>query len=88
MMERFVTVDYDECRPETYRGILVIEGDEQTRINSGDFMRDYIHVCDEYTPFLESSTIFNYMQDVMIIIIIMIITFMIMIMAKINFYPY
>jgi hypothetical protein len=59
----FVTVDYDEFKPETYRGFVIDWEGRKTRIFTGDFGRDYAYVLTEYTPFQHSSTIDHYLKD-------------------------
>lgn len=59
----YVSVDYDEFHPETYRGILIDWEGKQTRIFSGDFVKDYNHVQLEYIPFNFSSSLNNFIND-------------------------
>lgn len=62
----FVSVDYDEGDPSSYRGIVVIFGEEERedRINTGDFTRDLNRISLEYTPFLVSSTVHTYLREI------------------------
>ena len=64
----YVEVDYKEFHPETYNGIKVTITDEngelnESRINSGDFNKDWEHVTLEYTPFYKSSSVDNFIAD-------------------------
>jgi len=59
----FVSVDYDEFHPETYRGILIDWEGKQTRVFSGDFVKDYNRVQFEYIPFNFSSSLNNFIND-------------------------
>ena len=64
MKHAYVTVDYDESKPETYRGIVIeLPDGEVHRINTGDFNRDYQRTLDEYTPFAQSSMVDNFRFD-------------------------
>jgi len=62
----FVTVDYDEFKPETYRGIVITWEGREIRKNSGDFVMDYMYVIEEYAPFNKSSMVDHYMADAQI----------------------
>jgi hypothetical protein len=60
----FVTVDYIEFQPETYKGIQVTTNGETITVYTGDFEKDYAAVVEKYAPFKISSSIDNFTADV------------------------
>ena len=60
---KIVTVDYQEWKPETYKGIVVSDGWGSRRVFTGDFKADYAKVVKQHAPFQKSSSVDHYMMD-------------------------
>lgn len=60
----YVTVRYEENKPETYSGLEITLPDGEVHIlNTGEFLRDYMRAIEEYEPFYKSSTVDTYMRE-------------------------
>jgi hypothetical protein len=63
----FISVDYDEFKPETYRGVNVEFKDKKKVFNTGDFLADLKsgldYVRSLHVPISILSSIDNYVMD-------------------------
>lgn len=64
----FLTVDYDEFEPETYKGVCIctIDNKELKRVYTGNFIEDIKSIIEQnecYYPLLTMSDLDNYIMD-------------------------
>lgn len=70
----FIRVDYEDFKPETYKGVYVDTKDKQRliHVNTGDFVFDYNFIMDFLKTYLKnnptldvfcSSSVDNYISD-------------------------
>lgn len=59
-----VTVIYKEGNPETYQGIeITLPDGELHKLNTGEFIRDYMCAMRKYEPFHKSSSVDTYIRE-------------------------
>lgn len=59
----YVSVIYEEWKPETYQGIKIQHETTEELINTGNFMADWLTVQQKIKYFNCSSTVDNFMKD-------------------------